>query len=81
MSNVDSYYFESIRKEEAPTQLPSFETPLFRKTRNNRTENAKYRKDQESNNFKKSNFSYMGDKSEKEASDTHSGTKSANFLV
>lgn len=58
-----------------PHYLPTFESPLFKKPRNNKTEHQKYRKDSDT---KKSQYSNkkasFGDHSE-----THTATKS-NFL-
>ena len=51
MSNEESYYYEPVRVETYPTELPVFEVPIFKKPKNNKTESTKYRRDPPCQNY------------------------------
>jgi len=45
MSNEESYFFEPVKVETQPYDLPIFQAPIFKKPKSNKSEYFKYRKE------------------------------------
>jgi len=51
MNNEESYFYEPVKMESQPFELPNFQAPIFKKQKNNKSEYFKYKKEESTTGF------------------------------